>query len=65
MNILCGLDLCNLKIMELQENNISDISPLLNDNLNFPNLEVLNLSKNHIGDKNITYFSQFHKKFTD
>ena len=64
LNILCGLDLYNLKIMELQENNISDISPLLNDNLNFPNLEVLNLSKNHIGDKNITYFSQFHKKFT-
>ena len=49
--------------MELQENNISDISPLVNNNSNFHNLEILNLARNHINDKNIVHFLQFHKRF--
>ena len=63
LNTLCELDLSNLKIMELQENNISDISPLVNNNSNFHNLEILNLARNHINDKNIVHFLQFHKRF--
>ena len=63
LNELCGLDLFNLKILKLEENNISDISPLFNENTKFNDLEILVLSRNHINDKNMEYFFQLHKKF--
>ena len=60
---LCGLDLFNLKALILEENNISDISPLFNENTKFNDLEILILTRNHINDKNLDYFFLLHKKF--
>ena len=57
LNELCQFEFPNLKLLNLSENNIDDISPL--KNLISPNLEGLVLLKNKINDKNIKYIKDF------
>ena len=54
---LCKFNFPNLKILNLSENNIDDISPL--KYLISPNLDSLILLKNKINDKNIEYIKDF------
>ena len=60
INHLCKLKFPELKILNLTENNIDDISPL--QNLISPNLESLILIKNRINDTNIKFIKNFKFK---
>ena len=67
-------DLKDLEILELEENNISNIEPLIKQQ--YPNLKILYLGKNRLGDINIKYIKEiqapkledldlFENNFTD
>ena len=53
----CKIKMENLKELNLSDNNIEDIKPLID--APFINLEILDLKKNKIGDKNIPYIQKF------
>ena len=50
---LCKLNLINLKKLELVDNCIINIKPILN--ANFKDLEILNFAQNKLGNDNIEY----------
>lgn len=54
---LCNFEFRELKLLNLSENNIDDISPL--KNMISPKLECLILLKNKLSDKNIEYLKDF------
>ena len=58
---ICKANLINLDVLELPNNNINDISPLIN--AKFENLKLLNLSCNKIDNNNIPLFSKFKFKY--
>ena len=53
LNLLCNMNLINLKKLYLFENNIVNIGPLIK--AKFKNLEILNLGGNKLGNENIPY----------
>ena len=58
INEICELNLVNLKTLELRNNRINTIEPLLK--AKFKDIEVLNLAVNNIDDTNIKYLYEMN-----
>ena len=60
LNLLCSINLINLFKLQLNVNNIDDLSPLIN--AKFIHIRHLSFCVNKIGNKNIKYLPKFNFK---